>query len=234
MSEASGGQGGGRSGGAALSKDRVDRMYRRVFENNRAWVEQMKAQDPRYFEDLAREQNPDFLFIGCSDSRVPANVVMGVDCGEVFVHRNVANLVVNTDLNCQSVIEFAVTHLHVKHIVVCGHYGCGGVRAAMQASDLGILNPWLREIRDVYRLHQGELDRIEDEGERYRRLVELNVREQCVNVIKTASVQKHWLKHQYPTVHGWVYSLADGLLRDLELDFDAILAGIRRLYHLEG
>ncbi len=207
-------------------------LYEQVFENNRAWVAEMKGKDASFFENLSKAQTPDFLFIGCADSRVPANVVMGVEPGQVFVHRNIANLVVNTDVNCQAVIEYAVRHLHVKHIVVCGHYGCGGVAAAMQSQDLGILNPWLREIRDVYRGHMGTLEELDAEA-RYRRLVELNVREQCINVIKTASVQKHWLQHQYPTVHGWVYDLSTGLLRDLDLDFDDVLERIREVYHLE-
>ena len=213
------------------TESRNESLYRKVFENNKKWAADMRAKDADFFKKLATEQNPDFLFIGCADSRVPANVVMGVEPGDVFVHRNIANLVVNTDLNVQSVIEYAVSHLHVKHIVVCGHYGCGGVRAAMQSQDLGVLNPWLRQIRDVYRGHQDSLDTL-DEETRYRHLVELNVREQCVNVIKTAAVQKHWLKHHTPTVHGWVYDLAKGELRDLELDFDDVLERIRRVYHL--
>ncbi len=208
-------------------------LYEQVFENNRTWVAEMKGRDTSFFEKLSKAQTPDFLFIGCADSRVPANVVMGVEPGQVFVHRNIANLVVNTDVNCQSVIEYAVRHLHVKHIVVCGHYGCGGVAAAMQSQDLGILNPWLREIRDVYRGHMETLGAL-DADARYRRLVELNVREQCINVIKTASVQKHWLQHRYPTVHGWVYDLSTGLLNDLALDFDDVLERIREVYRLDA
>lgn len=206
--------------------------YEKIFENNKKWVEEMKRQDANFFEELAKQQNPDFLYIGCSDSRIPANQVMGVAPGEVFVHRNIANLVLHTDLNAQSVIEYAVMHLHVKHIVVCGHYGCGGVNAAMQSKDLGVLNPWLREIRDVYRLHMDELEALPQE-ERFRRLVELNVREQCIHVIKTAAVQKQWLQYSYPEVHGWVYDLSNGLLVDLELDFTDILEQIRKVYHLE-
>jgi carbonic anhydrase len=152
--------------------------------------------------------------------------------GEVFVHRNVANLVVNTDINAQSVIEYAVAHLSVKHIVVCGHYGCGGVKAAMQAADLGILNGWLREIRDVYRIHQEDLDAIEDEEARYRHLIELNVQEQAINVIKTAVVQKTYLSEGYPEVHGWVYDISDGVLHDLKIPFEGILAEIREIYDL--
>jgi len=208
--------------------------YQEVFENNRKWVEENIKRDPDFFKRLATRQDPDFLFIGCADSRVPANQIMGLEPGDVFVHRNVANLVVNTDINAQSVIEYAVGHLEVEHIVVCGHYGCGGVAAAMEPADLGLLNGWLREIRDVYRLYQGELDAIADEGARYRRLIELNVREQCVNVIKTAVVQKTYFRMGHPVVHGWVYDIANGLLHDLEIPFQDILAEIRKIYDLEA
>ncbi|HBQ10861.1 MAG TPA: carbonic anhydrase [Myxococcales bacterium] len=206
--------------------------YQRVFEANRRWVAE-KNEEAGFFEALSAGQNPDFLYIGCSDSRVPANEIMGCAPGEVFVHRNVANLVVNTDLNAHSVIEYAVNHLEVDHIVVCGHYGCGGVRAAMKSQDLGLLNGWLREVRDVYRIHREELNAIEDEEARYRRLVELNVQEQCIRVMKTASVQKHYLRRKPPTVHGWVFDLKDGLLHDLDLPFDEILADIREIYRLD-
>lgn len=213
--------------------DEANEMYRKVFENNRAWVKEMNEKDGSFFEQLAKAQHPDFLYIGCADSRVPANVIMGVEPGKVFVHRNIANIVTHTDLNVQSVIEYAVTHLHVKHIVVCGHYGCGGVQAAMQSADLGVLNPWLRQVRDVYRLHLDELEAM-SEHERFRKLVEFNVKEQCINVIKTAAVQKHWLQHKTPTVHGWVYDLENGLLQDLDLDFENVLEQIRRVYHLDA
>ncbi|TXD37492.1 carbonic anhydrase [Lujinxingia vulgaris] len=206
--------------------------YQRIFELNRRWVEERNAEDPTFFEKLAREQNPDFLFIGCADSRVPASTIMGVEPGEVFVTRNVANLVVNTDLNVASTINYAVDHLKVKHVVVCGHYGCGGVMAAMQSKDLGVLNGWLREIRDVYRLHRTELDAIADEDQRYRRLVELNVREQCLNVIKTAEVQRNFLERGAPTVHGWVYDLSSGLLKDLNINFEDLLSEVREIYSL--
>jgi len=207
--------------------------YRQVFENNRKWVESKLATDAEFFEKLAAGQSPDFLYIGCADSRVPANEIMGLEPGEVFVHRNVANIVVNTDLNVHAVIEYAVNHLEVDHIVVCGHYGCGGVGAAMQSADLGIMNGWLREVRDVFRLHREELMAIEDEAARYRRLIELNVQEQCVRVIKTASVQKSYLRRERPLVHGWVYDLHDGLLKDLEIPFDDILEDIREIYRLD-
>lgn len=206
-------------------------LYDQVFENNRAWVAERNDADPSFFEKLAREQRPEFLYIGCADSRVPANEIMGLDPGQVFVHRNIANVVGHADLNVQSVIEYAVTHLGVQHIVVCGHYGCGGVQAAMQSKDFGLLNPWLRQIRDVYRGNFDELEAL-PEGERFRRLVEANVRVQCENVIKTACVQQSWLQHKTPTVHGWVYDLHDGLLHDLQLDFDDVLERIRRVYRL--
>jgi carbonic anhydrase len=205
--------------------------YNQVLENNKRWAQEM-GREPGYFERLSAGQDPDFLYIGCSDSRVPANTIMGVGAGEVFVQRNVANMVINTDLNVHTVIEYAITVLHVRHIVVCGHYGCGGIKAALQSKDMGLLNPWLREIRDVFRLHHEELNAIADEQARFKRLVELNVREQCIHVMKTSSWQKHYLRDRRPMIHGWVFDLADGILRDQELDNDAILADIRRLYHL--
>lgn len=207
--------------------------YKTIFENNRRWVEEKRGHDPDFFAKLAEGQAPDFLYIGCADSRVPASQVTGLEPGDLFVHRNVANLVVNTDLNAHSVIEYAVKHLEVDYIIVCGHYGCGGVRAAMQSEDLGILNGWLREVRDVYRLHREELDAIEDERARYRRLVELNVQEQCVHVLKTACVQQQLLKRDKPSVHGWVFDLEEGLLKDLEIPFDDILRDIRTIYRLD-
>ncbi|RLB40415.1 MAG: carbonic anhydrase [Deltaproteobacteria bacterium] len=207
--------------------------YEDVFENNRKWVERNTERDPDFFSRLATHQDPYFLFIGCSDSRVPANEIMGLDPGDVFVHRNIANLVVSTDINAQSVIEYAVGQLDVKHIIVCGHYGCGGVAAAMQPADLGLLNGWLREIRDVYRLYREELDAIEDKDARYRRLIELNIQEQCINVIKTAVVQKRYVVTGHPIVHGWVYDVSNGLLRDLEIPFGEILGNIQEIYRLE-
>ncbi|MCB9261873.1 MAG: carbonic anhydrase [Flavobacteriales bacterium] len=209
-----------------------EKKYDEIFDNNRAWVEEMKHKDANFFEKLAKDQSPDYLYIGCSDSRVPANTIMGLEPGDVFVHRNIANMVVSTDLNIQSVIEYAVVHLEVKHIVVCGHYGCGGVNAAMQSKDYGLLNGWLRNIRDVYRLHQKQLDAFENKKERFDRLVELNVQEQCVNIIKIASVQKKYLENGFPKVHGWVYDLREGLLVDLNLDFEDILKNIQNIYDL--
>lgn len=208
--------------------------YQRIFENNKKWVASKKEKDVDFFTKLAREQNPDFLYIGCSDSRVPANEIMGLEPGEVFVHRNIANLVVNTDLNVMSVIHYAVENLHVKHIIVCGHYNCGGVKAAMESKDLGILNPWLRNIRDVYRLHNDELNGIAGDKDRYNRLVELNVIEQCMNVVKTAEVQKSFFKTGYPKVAGWVFDLAKGELVDLNINFEKRLDEIRSIYDLVG
>jgi carbonic anhydrase len=208
--------------------------YQRIFENNKRWIASKTANDKDFFKKLAKDQNPDFLYIGCSDSRVPANEIMGLEPGEVFVHRNIANLVVNTDLNVMSVINYAVENLKVKHIIVCGHYNCGGVKAAMMSKDLGILNPWLRNIRDVYRLHREELDGIKDDHDRYNRLVELNVIEQCLNVVKTAEVQKSYINTGYPNVAGWVFDLAKGELIDLEINFEKRLEDIRNIYNLFG
>lgn len=206
--------------------------YEQIFEKNKRWVAAKKADDPGFFEKLAKGQDPDFLYIGCSDSRVSAEEMMGAKPGEVFVHRNIANLVSNLDLNVMSIINYAVDYLHVKHIVVCGHYQCGGVKASMEAQDMGILNPWLRNIRDVYRLHNEELTKITDEKLRYERLIELNVEEQCNNVIKTAVVQKSWLKNKFPTVHGWVFNIHSGELIDLHINFEEKLKHIREIYDL--
>ncbi len=208
--------------------------YEQLFENNRKWIAAMQAKDVDFFEKLARDQQPDYLYIGCSDSRVPANEIMGLEPGDVFVHRNVANLVNNTDLNVMSVINYAVKHLDVKHVIVCGHYNCGGVKAAMMPKDMGILNPWLRTIRDVYRHYEQELNEIKDEKARYDRLVELNVIEQAVNVIKTANVQKGYLKKGYPIVHGWVFDLHTGVLKDLNINFVEQLRNIQKIYDLTG
>lgn len=171
-------------------------------------------------------------YIGCSDSRVPANEIMGLEAGEVFVHRNIANIVPNTDLNVMSVVNYAVRHLHVKHIIVCGHYNCGGVKAALTPADLGLLNPWLRNIRDVYRLHERELDAIADDAKRYNRLVELNVIEACKNVVKTAAVQQSYRENQYPIVHGLVFDPSSGLLQNLHIDFESMLEDVMKIYRL--
>lgn len=202
-----------------------------IFTNNRNWIAEKLKVDENYFTKLSIGQNPSFLYIGCSDSRVTAEELMGVGPGEVFVHRNIANMVPNADLSAMSVITYAVTHLQVEHIVVCGHYYCGGVKAAMQSADLGILNPWLRNIRDVYRLHKVELDSIANEEKKYQRLVELNVQEQCINVIKTSDVQKA-SKERSISVHGWVFDDHSGKLIDLKIDFDKILRDIMEIYHI--
>ncbi|KAI0892011.1 carbonic anhydrase [Annulohypoxylon nitens] len=210
----------------------LQQTHDRVFEHNRAWAEEQTRRDPDFFAKLAAGQTPEYLWIGCSDSRIPAEQITGLGPGEAFVHRNIANLVINTDLNVMSVINYAVRHLQVKHIVVCGHYGCGGVKAAMTPKDMGLLNPWLRNIRDVYRLHEAELDAIADERERYNRLVEVSVIEQCRNVIKTAAVQQSYAKNQFPIVHGWVFGFEDGLLKDLKVDHEAMLHSIQKIYNL--
>lgn len=204
----------------------------KIFKNNEKWIAEKLSIDRKYFENLSLGQQPEILYIGCSDSRVTAEDLMGVQPGEVFVHRNIANLVNNVDLNVMSVINYAVRHLKVKHVVVCGHYYCGGVKAAMQSADMGQLNPWLRNIRDVFRMHSAELNAIKDENERYNRLVELNVQEQCVNVIKTAEVQEAFLSRQL-TVHGWVFDIHSGKLIDLNIDFKKILSNIMEIYRLD-
>jgi carbonic anhydrase len=206
--------------------------YKQIFENNRKWLAEKNRTNSEFFDQLSEGQNPDYLFIGCSDSRVTAEAIMGAKPGEVFVHRNIANLVPNNDNSSASVIEYAVKHLGVKQIVVCGHYLCGGVKAAMQSVDLGILNPWLRNIRDVYRLHKTELNAITDETARYNRLVELNVQEQCINIIKMAVWQKRYLNEGFPEVHGWVFDIQTGKLIDLEIDFNKELQHIREIYDL--
>ena len=204
----------------------------KVFENNEIWIKEKLAKDTNYFEELGQGQNPELLFVGCSDSRVTAEELMGLGPGEAFVHRNIANMVISIDLNAMSVVNYAVEHLKVKHVVVCGHYACGGVKAAMQSADLGILNPWLRNIRDVYRMHRDELNAIEDQENRYDRLVELNVLEQCVNLIKTAVVQKA-ARQRGLVVHGWVFDVHTGKLIDLKIDFEKYLKDIMEIYHLD-
>lgn len=203
-----------------------------IFKNNQDWVRGRLDIDSNYFNDLSKGQNPDILYIGCSDSRVTAEELMGLSPGEAFVHRNIANMVPNTDLSAMSVIDYAVLHLKVNHVVVCGHYYCGGVKAAMESADLGILNPWLRNIRDVYRTHRVELNKITDDDKRYKRLVELNVQEQCINVIKTAEVQRAY-RDRGLTVHGWVFDIHSGKLIDLNIDFSKILKDVMEIYHLD-
>ena len=203
-----------------------------IFANNRDWVAEKLGHDQDYFKNLSKGQSPEILYIGCSDSRVTAEELMGVGPGDAFVHRNIANMVSSLDLSSMSVINYAVVHLKVKHVVVCGHYYCGGVKAAMESMDLGILNPWLRNIRDVYRLHKEELDGIQDDEEKYKKLVEINVQEQCVNVIKTADVQRA-IRERGLTVHGWVFDIHSGKLIDLKINFEKALEGIREIYHLD-
>lgn len=210
----------------------MPRTYKEIFENNKKWAEKRLGEDAGYFEKLASGQHPEYLYIGCSDSRVSAEELMGLEPGEVFVHRNISNIVEALDLNATAVIQYAVENLKVKHIIVCGHYGCGGVKAAMTPEDLGLLNPWLRTIRNVYRLHQNELDKITDEHKKYDRLVELNVEEQCINIIKMACVQEQYLLGQFPIVHGWVFDMKTGKIVDLELDFEGILKKIQKIYDL--
>ena len=187
---------------------------RELLENNRRWAERVRAQEPTFFEDLSAIQSPEILWIGCSDSRVPANQITGQRPGEVFVHRNVANVVVHTDLNCLSVMQYAIDVLGVRHVIVCGHYGCGGVKAALESQRLGLIDNWLRHVEDVAEKHADELDSI-DEERRFDRLCELNVVEQVVNVSQTTIVEDAWARGQELTVHGVVYGLEDGLLRDL-------------------
>lgn len=202
-----------------------------IFDNNKVWIAEKLKVDSEYFNNLSLGQSPEILYIGCSDSRVSSEELMGAKPGEVFVHRNIANMVPNTDLSVMSVINYAVSYLKVKHVVVCGHYYCNGVKAAMQSEDMGILNPWLRNIRDVYRIHRFELDAIANEDLRYKRLVELNVQEQCVNVLKTSDVQKAY-KERTLTVNGWVFDIKTGQLIDLKIDFDKILQRIMEIYRI--
>ncbi len=190
------------------------------FEANRAWAARMREREPGFFERLVHAQRPELLWIGCSDSRLPPDQVVGRLPGEIFVHRNVANVVVHTDVNCLSVLQYGIEVLGVRHVIVCGHYGCGGVRAAMEATPLGLIDNWLRHIRDVYLVNRAELDAIADADAREDRLCELNVAAQVANVCHTTIVQGAWTRGQELTVHGWIYDLADGLLRDLDLTVD--------------
>ncbi|WP_028296094.1 carbonic anhydrase [Olivibacter sitiensis] len=201
----------------------------KIFENNKEWISKHLDLDDHYFDDLSKGQSPEILYIGCSDSRVTAEEMMGARPGEVFVHRNIANVVPNNDLNVLSVINYAVKHLKVKHVVVCGHYYCGGIKAAMEPNDLGILNPWLRNIRDVYRIHKDELNAIDDEESRYKRLVELNVLEQCINLYKVTEVHQAFDEGKV-TIHGWVFDIKTGKLIDQKLDFEKIGKGLFDIY----
>ncbi|MDE3252576.1 MAG: carbonic anhydrase [Bacteroidota bacterium] len=190
------------------------RTYEKLLLENKAWAHEMVDEDPQYFNRLAHLQTPEFLWIGCSDSRVPANEITNTQPGEIFVHRNIANLVIHTDVNLLSVLEYAVVHLKVKHVIVCGHYGCGGIKAAMTNHDYKqVLNMWLRNIKDVYNLHKTELESHTDEESKFDRLVELNVQEQVLHLAKTSIIQKAWQKEQRPDLHGWVYGLKDGIIK---------------------
>jgi carbonic anhydrase len=204
----------------------------KIFSNNKNWIKSKLGPDKDYFDKLAIGQTPDILYIGCSDSRVTAEEMMGAQPGEIFVHRNIANMVPNNDLNVTSVINYAVQHLKVNNIVVCGHYYCGGVKAAMESSDLGLLNLWLDDIKDVYRLHKKELNAITSEEDRYKRLVELNVQEQCVNILKIAEVQNAY-RDRGLRVHGWVFDIKTGSLVDLKIDFESIVMGFGNIFEFK-
>ncbi len=195
----------------------MEKFYNQLLDNNKKWVAGKLAQDPDYFKKLARGQKPPVLWIGCADSRVPANEIIGAEPGEVFVHRNIANMVVHSDMNMLSVLDYAVNVLQVKHIIVCGHYGCGGVQTAMTNKHVGLIDNWIRHIKDVYRLHRPELDAITDEAARFDRFVELNVFEQVLDLGKTSIVQAAWERGQEVHVHGWVYAIHDGMIRDLKV-----------------
>lgn len=199
----------------------MSEFYRKILDNNKQWVQNQLANDPDYFSDLSKGQNPPLLWIGCSDSRVPANEIIGAKPGEVFVHRNIANLVIHTDMNMLSVLDYAVNALKVKHIIVCGHYGCGGVKAAMGNESIGIIDNWIRHIKDLYRIHQVELMSIENETKRFNRLVELNVVEQVFDLAKTSIVQNAWKIGQELSLHGWVYGLNSGYVTDLNVNFSS-------------
>ncbi|MFM2139331.1 MAG: hypothetical protein RJA57_1638 [Bacteroidota bacterium] len=194
-------------------KTELMHSYEKLLLENKAWAAEKVSDDPDFFKRLANVQTPEFLWVGCSDSRVPANEITGTQPGEIFVHRNVANMVVHTDLNLLTVLDYAVNHLKVKHVIVCGHYGCGGVKAALTNHNFGIINKWLRNIKDVYRFHREEIDGIRDETSKVNRMVELNVQEQVMNLAKTSIIQKAWKNDQRPHLHGWVYGLHDGLIK---------------------
>lgn len=211
----------------------MNKTFEQIFENNKVWVAEKLEKDPNYFDKLSKGQNPEVLYIGCSDSRVTAEDLMGAEPGQIFIHRNIANLVVPTDTNINAVIQYAVEHLKVKRIIVCGHYECGGVKAALTPSDMGQLNSWLQTLRDVFRLHRAELESITDEKKRFDRLVELNVQEQCINIIKIDHVQRMWYKTGFPTIHGWVFNVRTGQLIDLGLNMEEVFSEVRKIYDLK-
>jgi carbonic anhydrase len=198
----------------------MPKIYQQIFDNNKTWVKNKLDQDPDFFNNLANGQKPPILWIGCSDSRVPANEITGTKPGEIFVHRNIANMVIHTDMSMLSVLDYAVNVLEVSHVIVCGHYGCGGVIAALDNKPVGIIDNWLRHISDVYRLHKKEIDSITDIVQKQRRMVELNIEEQVLDLMKTSIIQNAWTKGKFLQVHGLVYDVANGLLKDLKLNFD--------------
>lgn len=195
--------------------------YHQLLENNKDWVKEMLVKDENYFKTLAEGQKPPILWIGCADSRVPANQITGTLPGEIFVHRNIANMVVHTDMNMLSVLDYAVNFLKVKHVIVCGHYGCGGVQAAMQNKSLGLINKWIRNIKEVYKQNYTELNKIQDEQKRFDRLVELNVKAQVYDLAKTSIIQQSWKDDTGLEIHGWVYGLKDGIIKDLKVSMDS-------------
>lgn len=199
----------------------MSEFYKRILENNKRWVQEKLALDPNFFKDLAEGQSPPLLWIGCSDSRVPANEITGTKAGEVFVHRNIANMVVHTDMNMLSVLDYAVNVLKVRHVIVCGHYGCGGIKAAMGNSSYGVIDNWIRHIKDIYRFNKEKLNSIANEEERFNKFVELNVKEQVLNLAKTSIVQSAWKDGQELYLHGWVYGLNSGYVTDLEVNFSS-------------
>ncbi len=194
-------------------------FYRKIIENNKKWVEETISKDPHFFEKLAQGQQPSLLWIGCADSRVPANQIIGAQPGEVFVHRNIANMVIHSDMNMLSVLDYAVNVLKVQHVIVCGHYGCGGIKAAMGNNSIGLIDNWIRHIKAIYRLHREELEAIKDEDKRFNRFVELNVVEQVFDLAKTSIVQGAWENGQDLSIHGWVYGVSSGIIKDLGVNF---------------
>ncbi|MBL7891686.1 MAG: carbonate dehydratase [Bacteroidia bacterium] len=210
----------------------MEKSYLKLFENNKAWAQNQINKNPDFFNQLANGQSPEYLWIGCSDSRVPANEITGTLPGEIFVHRNIANMVVHSDMNMLSVLSYAVEILKVKHIIVCGHYGCGGVIAAMGNKQYGLIDNWLRHIKDVYRYHYPELDSIADETQRARRFVELNVIEQVHDLGKTSIVQNAWNNNQPLHIHGWAYDIKDGIIKDLGATFTG-MQDLHAVYHLD-
>lgn len=210
----------------------MEKSYLKLLDNNKKWVADQLSIDPSYFDKLAQSQHPEYLWIGCSDSRVPANQITGTQPGDVFVHRNIANMVIHSDMNMLSVLSYAVEVLKVKHIIVCGHYGCGGVMAAMENKQFGLIDNWLRHIKDVYRLHYKELDIIQDKKQKADRLVELNVIEQVQDLGKTSIVQNAWKREQPLHLHGWVYDVKDGLIKDLDVNFKGT-DDLHSVFHLD-